>query len=575
MAQVCMLARMLYVGVQAGRMSYELVLCAGDLLAVNRARLTDQQAGRDNSSDRPVFYDPEIKSCEKASPGQKRDYLGWRRRLLIFDRRKDSAARKKFPIGAQRDRYGSDRNEIPNSKFLGGRHDKSRNETFPNFLGDRAGPTENILDFKYQVGQQLVRHHELLKPDKFDGPGCLKTFLKKFEICAMYNRWSMDNMEAYLSCSLTGEAAKVLWDLAELGYQELVTKLENRYGTSGHEESYRYELQTLRRKPEIFLFALNDADLELKVRNMQDTTENKMKAVERQMNALHQSVDFIHSHKVQSAVPRIRGDKICFDSVKPGVFISQCSQKNIPNKFQSSNQKGRNNCYRCEKSGHFKREFPEKEKSNKQSKRVNKSNENDDQTLYLPISGHTYQKIAEGCEQYRDSNKEENEAMDKEVILGLDWLVNNKVSWKFGKAQITIGNKNIIMKLITKRLSERRLCRIYSNVEVQLPARAEIDVPTKLVVRQPSKLTLTDCVCSEAKQVTSVDLVYRLPNESSLGEAYPEFVKQVLNRSLVAHQLAQERLKTVPLYKKSLSDSKVKVLTLQPRDKIWYLYPRS
>ncbi|ESN99450.1 hypothetical protein HELRODRAFT_162999 [Helobdella robusta] len=66
-----------------------------DLLAVNRAGLTDQQAGRDNTSARPVFSDPEIKSCEEASPGQKQDCLGWRRRLLIFEQRKNFAARQK------------------------------------------------------------------------------------------------------------------------------------------------------------------------------------------------------------------------------------------------------------------------------------------------------------------------------------------------------------------------------------------------------------------------------------------------------------------------------------------------
>ncbi|ESO11790.1 hypothetical protein HELRODRAFT_166833 [Helobdella robusta] len=173
---------------------------------------------------------------------------------------------------------------------------------------------------------RLVRHHELLKPDKFDGTGCLKTFLKKVELCAMYNQWSMDDMVAYLSCSLTGEAAEILWDLVGLGYQKLVKKLENRYGTSGHEESYRYELQTLRRKPGIIT----------NVRNMQDTTENRMKTVERQINALRQSVDVIQDHKVQSAVPRIRGEKVCFGCGKPGHFISQCPQKNILNKFQSS-----------------------------------------------------------------------------------------------------------------------------------------------------------------------------------------------------------------------------------------------
>ncbi|ESN95407.1 hypothetical protein HELRODRAFT_179481 [Helobdella robusta] len=72
-----------------------------------------------------------------------------------------------------------------------------------------------------------------------------------------------------------------------------------------------------------------------------------------------------------------------------------------------------------------------------------------------------------------------------------------------------------------------------------------------------------------------VDLVYRLPKESNLGETYHEFVKQVLNRSLVAHQLARERLKTGALNRKSLYYAKVKVLTLRPGDKVWYLYPRS
>ncbi|ESO05388.1 hypothetical protein HELRODRAFT_171779 [Helobdella robusta] len=141
--------------------------------------------------------------------------------------------------------------------------------------------------------------------------------------------------------SLHREAAKVLWDLAGLGYQELVAKLENRYRTSGHEESYKYELQTLRRKPvkvgdtfdeRCFLSAINDTDLKLKVRereprniddslkiaqrlevsknlvnsfykfipkvrNMQDTTEDRIHpAVERQMKSLRQSLDVLADH---------------------------------------------------------------------------------------------------------------------------------------------------------------------------------------------------------------------------------------------------------------------------------------
>ncbi|ESO00132.1 hypothetical protein HELRODRAFT_184367, partial [Helobdella robusta] len=111
---------------------------------------------------------------------------------------------------------------------------------------------KNVNSFRCQGDPKLQNFglNELrLASSRFDGTGCLKTFLKKFEICARYNNWNLVDMEAYLSCSLTGEASQVLWDLTGLGYQELVSKLEDRFGTRGHEESYRYELQILRRKP--------------------------------------------------------------------------------------------------------------------------------------------------------------------------------------------------------------------------------------------------------------------------------------------------------------------------------------
>ncbi|ESO04379.1 hypothetical protein HELRODRAFT_172749 [Helobdella robusta] len=139
-------------------------------------------------------------------------------------------------------------------------------------------------------------------------------------------------------------------------------KLENRYGTSGHEESYRYELQTLRHKPvkvgdtvdKRFFSALIDADLELKVRereprniddslriaqrlevsknlvnssykfiprvrNMQDTTEDRMKAVERQIDSLRQSLDVLRDHEVRPTVPQVRGEKVR----KSGVYVAR------------------------------------------------------------------------------------------------------------------------------------------------------------------------------------------------------------------------------------------------------------
>ncbi|ESN91374.1 hypothetical protein HELRODRAFT_165403 [Helobdella robusta] len=119
----------------------------------------------------------------------------------------------------------------------------------------------------FEEDMLAVRHHELLKPDKFDGTGCLKTFLKKFEICAMYNQWSMDDR-----IITNGKKVNVVSSPGQ------TVKVGGKFNKK------------------FFFFALNDADLKLKVRNMQDTTENRVKAVKRQINALRQSVDVLQDH---------------------------------------------------------------------------------------------------------------------------------------------------------------------------------------------------------------------------------------------------------------------------------------
>ncbi|ESN99440.1 hypothetical protein HELRODRAFT_162989 [Helobdella robusta] len=121
-------------------------------------------------------------------------------------------------------------------------------------------------------------------------------------------------MEAYLSCSLTGEAAEVLWDLAELAYPGKQSKLAIHLTRD-------------------FLSALNDADLELKEHAGYNGRRDESSGTERQMNSLCQSLDLLRDHRVQPTVFHVRGEKVCFDCGKLGHFVSQCPQRSTPKRF--------------------------------------------------------------------------------------------------------------------------------------------------------------------------------------------------------------------------------------------------
>jgi len=87
----------------------------------------------------------------------------------------------------------------------------------------------------------------LLKPEKFDGRTSFETFMYMFENCATYNQWKEKDKVAHLLWSLTGQAAQLLWDTGEAGYEELVEKLRGRFGGKGIEEKFQTELRCRRR----------------------------------------------------------------------------------------------------------------------------------------------------------------------------------------------------------------------------------------------------------------------------------------------------------------------------------------
>ena len=137
-----------------------------------------------------------------------------------------------------------------------------------------------------------------LKPEKFTGHGSFETFLVQFENCAKYSGWSAEDKAAHLRWALTGTAAQLLWDAEDLSYAELLEKLKRRFSGKGMEEKYQTELRCRRRgrgeslrelaqdirrlmalaypgeksrmseniARDSFLTALNDPELELKIR---------------------------------------------------------------------------------------------------------------------------------------------------------------------------------------------------------------------------------------------------------------------------------------------------------------------
>ena len=144
--------------------------------------------------------------------------------------------------------------------------------------------------------------HKEIKPGKYDGKGCVETYLAQFDVCANHNDWDKKEKLAQLKCALSDHAAQLIWDSgnpAHVTYDELVEKLRRRYGSLDQQEKFQAELRSRRRRngeslaelcqdirgmmtraypgeglsplcgqisKDYFLAALDDKDLELKVR---------------------------------------------------------------------------------------------------------------------------------------------------------------------------------------------------------------------------------------------------------------------------------------------------------------------
>jgi len=170
-----------------------------------------------------------------------------------------------------------------------------------------------------------LKGSRLLLPEKYDGTTPVQTFCSHFESCALYNRWDERDKLAYLRWCLTGNAAQILWDSPSetCNYRELVQKVQGRFGNTGLEELGRTELRCRRRKrgetlqslyqsiraimakaypghtdglgetiaKDAFLVSLDDAKLELRVREWEPADLDAALRIAMRLEAYEQVVE--------------------------------------------------------------------------------------------------------------------------------------------------------------------------------------------------------------------------------------------------------------------------------------------
>ena len=122
-------------------------------------------------------------------------------------------------------------------------------------------------------GEEEFKQHGLFPtrkpsmiPDKYTDKTSWKDYKVYIEQCAQLNNWEEQSKAKYLGISLTGTAQKVLttaMQKGEITYEELVKKLEERFGPGGQTELYAGELRNRERRKDETLQELGEAIREL------------------------------------------------------------------------------------------------------------------------------------------------------------------------------------------------------------------------------------------------------------------------------------------------------------------------
>jgi len=99
-----------------------------------------------------------------------------------------------------------------------------------------------------------------LYPEKYDGITPLSFFLTNVESCAAYNVWTENDKLAHVRLRLAGTAAHVLSGriITVPTYNDLVEKLEKRFGTKDQSARYQSQLKGRRRQNNESLYNVYD-----------------------------------------------------------------------------------------------------------------------------------------------------------------------------------------------------------------------------------------------------------------------------------------------------------------------------